>query len=248
MEKVKIYTITHKKYWMPNDKLYMPLQVGFDNDLDWLRDNTGDNIASKNTNFSELTGLYWIWKNIDDVEYIGLDHYRRHFCLHRKQNKKMSILKYSEIVNLLNDKTIILPKKRNYFIETVYSQYIHAHHKQDLDITRDIIKRYHSEYLDAFDGQMNKRTLHLCNMFIMPKEIFDRYCQWLFDVLFRLEDSLDISSYSDYDKRVFGYVAERLLDVFVTANGYKVLELPYVFLEKQNWISKGINFLKRKYK
>lgn len=149
---------------------------------------------------------------------------------------------------MLNDKTIILPKKRNYFIETVYSQYIHAHHKQDLDITRDIIKRYHSEYLDAFDGQMNKRTLHLCNMFIMPKEIFDRYCQWLFDVLFRLEDSLDISSYSDYDKRVFGYVAERLLDVFVTANGYKVLELPYVFLEKQNWISKGINFLKRKYK
>ena len=92
-----------------------------------------------------------------------------------------------------------------------------------------------------------KRTIgHRFNMFIMKRDKFDAYCAWLFDILFELEKRLDISQYSVYDARVFGFVAERLLDVWIETNGYDYQELPYVFMEKQNWLVKGTNFVKRK--
>lgn len=246
MPTVKIFTISHKDYWFPQDSLYEPLQVGDEEDIGIKRDNTGENISCRNKNYCELTGLYWIWKNDLDYDYIGLDHYRRHFCLYNLHfNKHNSVLTKVQLNSLL-DGRMILPKKRHYYIETVYSQYIHAHNKQDLDITREIIATYHKDYLDAFDRQMKRRSLHLYNMFIMPKDTFIGYCEWLFDVLFRLEDRLDITSYSLNNQRVFGFVAERLLDVYIEANNLKYRELPYIFMEKQNWFAKIYMFLKRK--
>ena len=84
---IKIIVAAHKKYWMPDDDMYLPLHVGAEGktdengqplDLGYTKDNTGDNISSKNANYCELTGMYWAWKNLD-ADYIGLAHYRRHF-------------------------------------------------------------------------------------------------------------------------------------------------------------------------
>ena len=80
----------------------------------------------------------------------------------------------------------------------------------------------------------------------MKKEPADRYCGWLFDILFELEKRLDISDYSVNDKRVFGFVSERLLDVWIEVNHIKYRDIPYIFLEKENWITKIVNFLLRK--
>lgn len=57
---IKILVAAHKKYWMPDDDVYMPLQVGAEGkeSLGYTPDNTGDNISSKNPNYCELTGLY----------------------------------------------------------------------------------------------------------------------------------------------------------------------------------------------
>ena len=80
MDTIKIIVATHKKYKMPNDSIYLPVQVGTENkeSLGYQPDNDGENISSKNPYFCELTGLYWAWKNLD-ADYIGLSHYRRHF-------------------------------------------------------------------------------------------------------------------------------------------------------------------------
>ena len=80
----------------------------------------------------------------------------------------------------------------------------------------------------------------------MKKEFFDQYCEWLFDVLFELENRLDISTYNKNDSRVFGFVSERLLDVWIETNHYSYKDTPYVFMENQNWLVKGSNFIKRK--
>ena len=141
---------------------------------------------------------------------------------------------------------VLLPIPRNYYIETNYSQYVHAHNKEDLDTTREIISEMYPEYLAAYDSSMKKTIGHRFNMFIMKKDKFDAYCKWLFDILFELENRLDISDYSDNDARVFGFVSERLLDVWIETNNIPYKNLPYIFMENQNWFSKGFNFLKRK--
>ena len=247
--KIKVIVATHKKYVMPVDSMYLPIHVGRENkqDLGYTGDNTGDNISLKNPYYCELTGLYWAWKNLE-ADYIGLSHYRRHFTVKEARgNKKERVLTKSQLEKIIENYDILLPKKRNYVIETNYSQYVHAHHKEDLDITREIIQEIYPEYIPAFDSSMKKTTGHRFNMFIMKKEYVDEYCKWMFDILFELEKRLDISEYSDYDARVFGFVSERLLDIWLETKGYKYKELPYVFMESQNWWKKGTQFLRRKY-
>lgn len=246
---IRIIVATHKQYSMPDDPVYLLLLVGAANnrtDWDKAKDNTGDNISEKNPYYCELTGLYWAWKNVD-AEYIGLVHYRRHFADNKWwKNKKERIITETEIADHLKTTDILLPKPRHYWIETNYSQYVHAHHKEDLDFTRKIIQERSPQYLQAFDRVMKKTSGHRFNMMIMKKELLDQYCQWLFDILFRLESILNTTTYSKNDQRVFGFVGERLLDVWLETNQLQFRNIPYVFLENQNWLIKSGKFMMRK--
>ena len=245
---VKVIVASHKPYWMPTDELYVPVRVGAEGSNDYfgfVPDNSGENISEKNANYCELTGLYWAWKNLD-CEYLGLAHYRRHFTILRGTKDRRDVLSLDQARSLLSTVDVLLPSPRNYWIETNYSQYVHAHHAEDLDETRKIIEEKYPEYISAYDKSMKKTTGHRFNMFIMKKDLADLYCKWLFDILFELEKRLDISDYSAKDQRVFGYVSERLLDVWIETNRIKYKDIPYMFLEKQNWITKGVNFILRK--
>ena len=249
---IKILVAAHKKYWMPEDRVYVPLHVGAENKtpLGYLPDNTGDNISAKNPNYCELTGLYWAWKNLD-CEYIGLCHYRRYFGnrVHTDnlEKKKEAVLIREDYEKLLATYDILLPKKRNYYIETVRSQYENAHNKRDLDEVENIIKEKYPEYVLPFTKVMERKKLYILNMFVMKKKSFDEYCAWLFDILFELEKRIDISSYNTYESRVFGFMAERLFNVWLEKQDLKKYELPVVFLENNKWIAKGSRFLMRKY-
>ncbi len=250
---IKIIVATHKPYKMPADSMYMPVHVGRNLSENWqeselagyIGDNTGANISDKNKNYCELTALYWVWKNLG-ADYVGLAHYRRHFK-GGKGDKWESVLTKQQAEKLLEKYDVVLPKQRNYFIETTYDQYIHAHNRQDLDMTFDIISQIYPDYVPAWEKVMNSIKGHRFNMFVMKREIFDSYMEWMFDILFRLESVLDISSYSANDRRVFGFVSERLLDVWLTANDVKYTELPVVHMESQNWPKKILNFTKRKF-
>lgn len=245
---IRLIVATHKPYWMPEDDMYLPLHVGHfaKKDIGLPGDDTGDHISAKNANYCELTGLYWAWKNLK-AEYLGLVHYRRHFSISSKGDRKQRVLTKKQAETLLKRSDIILPKPRNYFIETNYSQYAHAHHAIDLDTARKILSEKYPAYLNEFDASMKRTIGHRFNMFIMKRNLFDAYCAWLFDILFELERRLDISTYSVNDSRVFGFVSERLLDVWLGANGFSYVEIPCLFMEKQNWLKKAFLFLKRKF-
>lgn len=251
---IKILVATHKKYWMPNDDVYLPLHVGREGkeDLGYIGDNTGDNISVKNANYCELTGLYWAWKNLK-CDYIGLCHYRRYFAgknIHGNdvEKKKAAILKWQDYEKLLQEYDVILPVKRNYYIETVRSQYEHAHNKRDLDEAERIIKELYPEYSEAFEKVMGRTKLHILNMFVMNKVLFNEYCSWLFSILFELEKRIDISSYNQYEARVFGFISERLFNVWIEKRRLKVKEVPVLFFEKQDLVKKILDFLKRKFR
>lgn len=246
---IKVLVATHKAYRMPEDPMYMPLHVGKAGktlELGFQGDNTGEHISQKNPTFCELTGIYWAWKNLE-CDYIGLAHYRRHFRGKETREKWDGILTTAQAEALLQDRDVLLPKRRNYYIETVYNQYVHAHPAEPLDLALKLAADHGEAYKKAV-GAIKKRTwTHIYNMFLMKKEIFDGYCRWLFPILFQVEEQIDISSYSQYDKRVFGFLAERLLDIYLEANGIPYKEIPVMFMEKQNWMKKGTAFLKRKF-
>ena len=251
--KITVIVATHKAYRIPQDDIYMPVHAGRNNITpedtvlsSFIGDDTGENISSKNKNYCELTALYWAWKNLD-YDYLGLAHYRRHFKGGSSKYKWTAILSKEKAESLLKDYDVILPKKRDYFIESTYDQYVHAHNRQDLDKTLEIIKELYPEYIPAWDSVMKSTRGHRFNMFIMKKEILNSYLQWLFDILFKLEKVLDISGYSENDRRVFGFVSERLLDVWLITNNISYTELPVINMESQNWPKKIFNFLKRKF-
>lgn len=244
---IKIIVATHKPYKMPKDPVYLPLQVGREGkrNIGFTADNTGDNISDKNYNYCELTGLYWAWKNIPDADVIGLAHYRRHFMSleNKKGGKWDRILSGEEIEKIMQEYDIIVPNKRNYYIETNESQYIHAHPKEDWEKMIVLIREQTPEYSLYLDKMRKMSSGHKFNMFIMKREALDDYCSWLFPILEKIEESMLEKS------RILGHISERMFDVWLYANQnkYNFKEVPVKFMEKRNWIMKGLNFLWRKF-
>lgn len=254
MKDVKITIATHKKYKMPNDNIYVPIHVGKElknEDLGYEGDNEGENISSKNPYFCELTGLYWAWKNLQN-EYIGLAHYRRHFSVKKCKSKipeeRMDyVLTKEEASKILERTNIILPKKRNYYIETIYNHYKHTMYIEPLDETRKIIEEMYPDYLPQFDRIYKKTSAHMFNMFIMKREILDEYCEWLFSILFELEKRIEVNKYDDFHARFFGRISEILLDIWIEKNNLSYEEVKVIDIERVNWIKKGSSFLIAKF-
>lgn len=246
---IKVIIATHKKYDMPKDEMYVPLHVGAEGkeDLGYIKDNTGDNISTKNPYFCELTGVYWTWKNLD-ADYIGLAHYRRHFCLKKKsKNKFDNVLTLNETSKILKNTDVILPKKRKYYIENLYSHYDHTMYVEPLDITGKIIEEKYPEYSQYFEKLHKRTSAHMFNMFIMKKDIFDGYCSWLFDILFELEKRVDVSKYDSFHSRFYGRISELLLDVYLQKNNISYKEVGFIYMEKIDKIAKVKGFLSAKF-
>jgi len=253
LKNIKILVATHKKYQMPKDDIYMPIHVGKEEkeDVGYIGDNTGDNISSKNAFYCELTGIYWAWKNLN-ADYIGLSHYRRHFtCVKRvpkKENEKFEkLLNKEEVENILDTTDIILPKKRKYYIENLYDHYKHTMHIEPLDETRRIIEEQCPEYLAEFDKLHTRTSAHMFNMFIMKREYFEQYCEWLFKILFELEKRIDPNQYDSFHARYLGRISELLLDVWINTNKLSYKEVKVIDMQNVDWLKKGTAFLKAKF-
>ena len=227
---MKIFVVCHKDVVCPSKRGYAPVSVGKlseSNREDLLyRDNSGDNISLKNCNYSELTALYWIWKNCNE-DIVGLVHYRRFFA---NYSLWKTVLSEKRIRKILNGKDIIIPKARVMDVtgqlpeQTIWEHFEKWHNINDLIQTREIIREKYPEYINSFEEVCSKKNIWPYNMMICKKELFDEYCQWLFDILFELEKRIDISSYDWYQKRVFGFISERLLNVWITHNQLKYEE------------------------
>lgn len=216
-EKITIYVATHKKAEFPKEKIYKPIRVGAalnSDDFGYQRDDIGDNISNKNKSFCELTATYWIMKN-DKSDIVGLTHYRRYFFKKHKNNKLENVLSEQDIREILKDKDIIVPNSTFIIKHNAEKSWEKTHIKKDYDECRKIIAEKYPDYVEAFEQFSKSRFLYICNMFIARKEIFDEYYKWLFDILFELEKRTDIRNYDDYNKRLFGFMSERLFNVWL---------------------------------
>lgn len=261
---VKVIIAAHKKYQMPTDEMYLPVHVGVngktsieDSGRIYQRDDEGENISELNPYFCELTGLYWAWKNLNS-DYIGLVHYRRYFSLHpHDEDKWNAVLKRCEIETDLGKVKAFVPKKRWYYIETLYSHYAHTHYASQLDETRRIIEARYPEYVKFFDKAVKQRWGYMFNMMILEKRLFNDYCSWLFDILFELRNRIGKESEESLDKfqgRFYGRISEIIFNVWLLEHvktgkirDNEIKELPIIHMEDINWVKKGGAFLKAKF-
>lgn len=239
----KILVCCHKDDICVKSEPYLPIQVGkaiSSVNLGILGDNTGENISKKNENYCELTGIFWAWKNLKDVEVIGLCHYRRYFDFHHQcrfffpydnfQTRIFNRLDFSipqDIQKKINKGEVITPRRWSFGMP-LGTYYCVKHYSIDLYTLEKIIESNCSlNYIEAFRYIMyGNNKLIPFNMFIMPWAIFDKYCHWLFNILFLFEEKVDIREYDDYQKRIFGFVSERLFNVFLLAEKIHIHKYP----------------------
>ena len=240
---------------MPEDSVYEPLFVGAEGkkSIGYRPDNTGDNISAQNPCFCELTGLYFAWKNIT-CDALGLVHYRRHFTVksrrYRRTHKKIDcVLTREEAEERMKMYDVVVPKKRKYYIETLYSHYAHTFSKEHLDMTEKIIVEKFPRYEMALQTVYHRTWGYMFNMFLMKKELVEDYCNFLFPILFELQNRLDIQDMTDFEKRLFGRVSEILFNVWLLnkQETIKLLEIPQMDMENVNWVKKGSAFLTAKF-
>ena len=258
---VKLIIAMHKLWEIPKGDIYLPVFVGAQGKDDIcidgkaiLRDDFGENISGKNPNYCELTGLYFAWKNVD-ADAVGLVHYRRHFSnkgwLYRKTHKPFECtLSDEEAIKLMSEYDIVVPKLRNYYIESLYSHYANTHDAKHLDLTREIIAECFPEMLPYLLRAYDSKKGHMFNMCILKRELLDEYCRFIFDVLKELENRVDVTGLSSFDARLFGRVSEIIFNAWILQKrdeGVSIKEIPYIHMEKVNWIKKGMNFLGAKF-
>lgn len=227
---LKLFILTHKPFDVPKNDLYVPLQVGAANSsaLGYLRDDTGDNISGKNCYYSELTGMYWIWKNYKSADYVGTCHYRRYLMADSgRLPYKEEYLELLSQFDLITTKKVLLPNSYYYGFSANHNVII-------LDAVGEALKVLYPDYYGLFVKLVNDNHTYFGNMVIMSKVLYNSYCEWLFSVFFWVEDRYSLENGEDsYHKRVFGFISEFLLYVYAVKNGLKVKTLKVAMTEEK---------------
>lgn len=223
MAKFKILVASHKPDKVYSDDVYTPIHVGraiskYKEEMsNMLGDDTGDNISSKNKEYCELTAIYWAWKNLKDVDYIGLMHYRRYF------ETKYSL---EEMIFLMNTYDVVLTKP---YLHDRCLEFKLARElcMEDEAILLSVFKRLFPDYeKDALEYLYDYKDYPF-NMFIMRKDVFHDYCNFLFSILFECEKLMKPLPYTCSTRRM-GYIAEFLLPIFCLHNKLRIKEEPVV--------------------
>lgn len=237
-----IYVAAHKAAEFPADPGYQPIHVGralATADLGIPGDDTGDNISRLNPSFCECTALYWMWKHAT-AEHVGLAHYRRFFAPRTRSTLVggIAVAASDDFGELAQGVDLVAPSALGFINMatqtqiSVEQQYYGSAIGHDLFLARTAVEETAQDYLDAFDFTMRGCQIYPFNMFVGRAEVFREYAAWLFPILFKLERWIPHDTYGTYQRRVFGFIAERLFTVWVVKRrrDFRISHRDVVFL------------------
>jgi len=249
-----LYSVFHKPFIQPATDFVKPIHAGkaiSKEKLSIIGDDTGDNISALNHYFCELTAMYWIWKNSERKEnYWGLCHYRRYFTMPIKRflKKPKALLDANatqqEMDRYVNDKletlmidlllkhdvilqTPIYLYKRKGVIKTVGEHYREDHIREHWEIMKEKLIAMYPGYENSFYSFEKAQKISFFNMAVGNWKFWDDYLNWLFPLLFAIQPMIKLTG-DPYQDRVFGYLSERLINLYVWHNKLKVAYLPVV--------------------
>ena len=137
-------------------------------------------------------------------------------------SKTHEILAKHEIEQLLSAHDVILWKKLHLHESVERFYYRGAGYKKDILLLKKVLLDIYPDYMATCEKVLDKKSASYANMFVMHREQFDKYCEWLFKILFTMEKKLDMTEYTVQEKRVYGYLGEILLNVWVEKNNLTV--------------------------
>lgn len=232
---MKVFIGVFNKLSNIDKKGYYHIQLGgaINKKVAEMSDDEGENISNKNPNYCELTALYWMWKNVKE-DIVGLVHYRRFFYKNSITLNKKNVLSEKDVNKYLENYDIIVSQKGWLGKTTVLEQYKEKHDVEDLEKCRKILEEKYPDYVEAFDKVFNSNMYSPFNMFIGKKEFVDQYSEWLFDVFNELEPMIDLEKKDKYNKRIYGFLSERLFNVWLEKNDLKIKYCP-VYNVEDGW-------------
>ena len=226
---LKIFIMTHKDF---DNERYNPVYNIVADDKSQLKNNYSLNVIYADKGklynlrkaYGEMSKLYFIYQLYKNEtissEYIGLNHYRRYFIFGDNIPYLEDIFKKYDVI--LNRQIIMNIQTRK--------QYCMAHNCNDFDDILNIIKDIKPEYYQTAKRTSKEKKLYLGNLFIMKKEDFFKYCEFVYDILFEFDKRKNFTSDSDvinYTKKIFynsevydmqsrlqGFLAERISNIF----------------------------------
>ena len=243
MSNIKIFICAHKEVALPQHPYFLPIQAGaalHEPIPGYQPDSEGDNISAKNPHFCELTCHYWAWKNLKNVDIVGLNHYRRYFDFQQKWpqfSADKHFISTESFLNLpyifpnledtLHNYDIILPVARHWRVSNT-RQYGEYHIAKDWEMLRQIIKERSPQYIPTFEKTMDHSNKSVgYNMFITHWQHFDTYSKWLFDILFEVERRVPPID-DPIQSRIYGYMSERLINVFCEHHNLRIMHVPLI--------------------
>lgn len=234
---IKIFIITHKDF---NNYRYNPIYNIVADDKSELENNYKLNIIYANESklynisrgYSEMSKIYYIYQLYKNEtlnsKYVGVNHYRRYFIFGDN---------IPDIDEIFKNHDVILNKK-NHLKRGMLKQYCINHICRDFVEILNIIKDIKPNYYKTAIKTSKQRSIHYCNLFIMKKEDFMKYCEFLFDVLFEFDKrnnfftDNDMLNYSQrfykynndtlYQSRVQAFLSERISNIYFNQHFKKI--------------------------
>ncbi len=248
----------------PSGNVFVPIRCGAVYDQSPLSgaagDDTGENISEKQPSYSELTVQYWAWKNAE-ADYYGLCHYRRHLNFSGVKYKTdlcgniladridgEAIERYGltdeRVAAAVSDYDIVASAAVDVSKMPIRCRSLRDHYakadalyERDLDSMLEAISEVAPEYRETAERYLAGKKGYFCNLFVMKKELFHAYSEWLFRVLGAADARLEMSHYSKQSLRTPGHLAERLFGIWLTYRrehdpALRVRELQTVLFER----------------
>lgn len=199
-------------------------------------DPNNDKLLCKEHAYSELARFHYVAKNYPLKDYVGTAHYRRYFEFFNN---------IPDLDEIFKTHDAILPHGLSLEIfdtNSVYAQYAQNHNAKDLDLIVKIINLYYPEYFHSALEVLSGKLFYPCNIFVMKKEMFVSWCNFvfgvlnIFDVINNFSDDNDIlrhverhiSDYhnvnAEYQSRIEAFLSERLSTIFMVKN----IKKPYL--------------------
>ena len=254
---LKLYSVYYKPFPLhPKAHYIVPIQAGaaLHTRLPYLGDDTGDNISLRNHLYSELSAAYWIFKNAErDTDAWGLCHYRRYLIpLYRKYffkpksrryfptrqqvlDRLLTPQLYTHYTSLLATHDVLVQRpvpvwRTGRKLLTIKEAYYHNHIAEHWEVMMQVVVELYPAYAPSIESFGQGKYMWFNNVMIARWELWDQYLSWLFAVLFEIERRITLPG-KGYQERVFGFMAERLHNLYIYHNNLKAAHLTLALFE-----------------